>query len=105
MSVSQRIAAWWPLVVMLHLGISAILAFFPRFGPPDFRYTGSDPSHAVWNLGWPLASMIHDPRSGLHISPLGLVVLPILVLALLVNVAIRLLLEYYIVRSRKRGLK
>lgn len=45
---------------------------FPRFGPPQFRYTGSDPERSVWNFGWPLANAIHDPQSGFHMGPGGL---------------------------------
>ena len=33
------------------------------------RYSGSDPTTMVWNLGWPLALAIYDPRSGLHMGP------------------------------------
>lgn len=45
------------------------LDFLPRFGPPEFRYTGSDPTVPVRDLGWPLALTIYDARSGLHIGP------------------------------------
>lgn len=45
--------------------------FFPSFGPPHFRYTGSDPATQVWNLGWPLVTAIYDKRSGLHVGPVG----------------------------------
>lgn len=37
-----------------------IIDFFPWHGPPAFRYTGSDPSHHVWNLGWPIPWIIYD---------------------------------------------
>jgi hypothetical protein len=46
-----------------------LLDVLPRFGPPEFRYTGSDPTVPVWNLGWPLALTIYDARSGLHVGP------------------------------------
>ena len=49
--------------------ICAILDFLPHHGPPEFRYTGSDPARPVWNLGWPLAQFIYDPRYGLQIDP------------------------------------
>jgi hypothetical protein len=56
------------------VGIGCLIAFvvvdlFPWHGPPFFRYTGSDPGYAVWNLGWPLALANYDPRSGVHIGP------------------------------------
>ncbi len=55
------------------LCVAACLAFdfFPSFGPPHFRYTGSDPATHVWNLGWPLVTAIYDRRSGLHVGPVG----------------------------------
>src|SRR5688500_1919301 len=53
-----------------------IVDFLPRHGPPHFRYTGSDPTSHVWNLGWPLALFVYDPRSGLHVGPFAYVVLP-----------------------------
>lgn len=46
-----------------------VVDLFPHHGPPHFRYTGSDPAYSVWNLGWPLAMFIYDPRSGLHVGP------------------------------------
>lgn len=45
-----------------------VVDFFPRFGPPAFRYTGADPSTSVWNLGWPGVLFIYDPRSGVHVG-------------------------------------
>jgi hypothetical protein len=36
------------------------LALRPRYGPPDFRYTGSDPDRHVWNFGWPMSTCIVD---------------------------------------------
>lgn len=44
---------------------------FPWFGPPQFRYTGSDPERSVWNFGWPLATAIHDAQFGFHFAPGG----------------------------------
>lgn len=38
----------------------AVIDAFPVYGPPFFRYTGSDPKHLVWNLGWPLPWVIYD---------------------------------------------
>jgi hypothetical protein len=53
-----------------------VIDFFPWHGAPFFRYTGSDTSYVVWNLGWPLALAIYDPRSGVHIGPFFYVVAP-----------------------------
>lgn len=55
------LAAYFALCLFVNL--------FPAYGPPNFRYTGSDPSVHVWNLGWPLATAIYDPRSGFHYAP------------------------------------
>lgn len=48
-----------------------VMCLFPRHGPPDFRYTGSDPAIDVWNFGWPTATMIWDSRSGLHFASIS----------------------------------
>ena len=37
-----------------------ILSLLPHWGAPFFRYTGCDPDHHVWNLGWPMATCIYD---------------------------------------------
>lgn len=77
---------WWTLGCVLYLACCVVLDLFPRFGPPDFRYTGSDPAFHVWNLGWPLALAIYDARSGLHIGPFPAFV-PVLQFFLLAIVA------------------
>jgi hypothetical protein len=61
----------------------ALIDLFPRHGPPNFRYTGSDPAHEVWNLGWPMALAIYDPQSGIHLGPFLYVVVPLQVLFIL----------------------
>src|SRR5689334_23309185 len=67
----------------------AVMDLFPRHGPPDFRYTGSDPAHVIWNLGWPVALVIYDPQSGIHFGPFLYVVIPvqIVVLSLIILVS------------------
>ena len=35
-------------------------ALVPRYGAPDFRYTGSNPNQHVWNFGWPIATCTFD---------------------------------------------
>ena len=68
----------WPTTVCaLYLISCAVVDLLPRFGAPYFRYTGSDPAIHVWNLGWPLAVAIFDPRSGFHIGPFAIPVLGI----------------------------
>jgi hypothetical protein len=69
-------------VGILLIGACLLVDFFPRFGPPDFRYTGSDPATHVWNLGWPLATAIYDQRSGMHVGPLAYVLVPIEIVVL-----------------------
>ena len=46
--------------------IFAVLVLMPHWGAPHFRYTGSDPEHNVWNLGWPLATCIYDSAHSPH---------------------------------------
>lgn len=43
-----------------------IVAVFPTFGAPQFRYNGCDPEHHVWNLGWPVATCIYDAVNSPH---------------------------------------
>lgn len=66
----------WRRVAIGCLVAFVVLDLFPSYGPPSFRYTGSDPAYAVWNLGWPLALAIYDPRSGVYIGPLFYFVVP-----------------------------
>lgn len=66
---------------ILLLSIVLILAidFFPTWGPPEFRYTGSDPSRNVWNIGYPLALMIYDSKvtPSFVFGPFAVLVLPV----------------------------
>jgi hypothetical protein len=72
-----------------------VIDLFPRHGPPDFRYTGADPAHEVWNLGWPQALAIYDSQSGIHPGPALYVVVPAqAVLASLIAV-------FLVLRSRR----
>ena len=54
----------------------AVMDLAPRHGPPEFRYSGSDPVSSVWNLGWPVALAIYDSRSGFHVGPFCYAVVP-----------------------------
>jgi hypothetical protein len=67
-----------------HIRVSAILTllilavdFLPSFGTPSFRYTGSDPSHHVWNPGYPIAFFIFDQSTPPYwlLGPLSVIVL------------------------------
>ncbi len=62
---------WAPFLATYGL-ISLAADLFPTFGPPHFRYTGSDPAVHVWNLGWPVATAIYDSRSGIHVEPFAI---------------------------------
>jgi len=63
-------------------GVGLVITLMPHWGAPHFRYTGSDPNHQVWNLGWPLTTCIYDAAHSPHffIGPFGyaynVVVLP-----------------------------
>jgi|GEM_PF-3146864 len=59
----------WPLLMC------GMIDFLPHFGAPHFRYTGSDPALPVWNIGWPLALFVFDPRNGFHVGPIAVPVL------------------------------
>ncbi len=75
--------------------------FMPHHGAPNFRYTGSDPSHAVWNFGWPIASFIYDSQYGLHFGPIILLVIALQIVGLLLLLAI-LAVTYIASRSLKK---
>jgi hypothetical protein len=52
--------------LLIHLSFFVLVDFMPSFGPPFFRYTGSNPCKHVWNFGWPFAFIIYDHESGFH---------------------------------------
>jgi hypothetical protein len=56
--------------------VCLVVDFLPHHGPPEFRYTGSDPAIPVWNLGWPVALFIYDPKHGFQVDPLADLMLP-----------------------------
>lgn len=56
-----RKGLYWMVVITMICGF-LVVDFFPRSGPPDFRYTRSDPDSAVLNLGYPIAQFIYDER-------------------------------------------
>ena len=76
------------LLAPLLLLVLCAAAFWPRHGPPDFRYTGADPAFHVWNFGWPVASFLYDARSGFHAGPVAYITVPPLLVALIGNAAL-----------------
>lgn len=87
-----------------YLLICLTLDFSPRFGPPAFRYTGSDPTVPVWNLGWPLALVIYDPRNGLQVGPSVYLVPPAQLLILLGAMALVAVLRWAMGTASHRGI-
>lgn len=49
-----------PILLLTLILINSIILFYPRFGSPSFRYTGSNPEAEVLNLGLPIAHFIYD---------------------------------------------
>jgi hypothetical protein len=93
MSASKR-ALWKPAAYII---ACIAMDVFPKYGPPTFRYNGSDPEFNVWNLGWPLPNFIYDPRSGFHIGPSAYPVILAQIFSLAAIVLIRT-----VFRSRQR---
>lgn len=57
----QRLLVFGVLIFMLAFLIG------PNYGPPNFRYTGSDPENHVWNFGWPVSTFILDSNSSSNV--------------------------------------
>jgi hypothetical protein len=72
----DNLRLYWKAAAIFLVLACLVVDVFPQHGTPHFRYTGSDPAHAVWNIGWPIALFIYDPRSGLHVGPMAYVMLP-----------------------------
>jgi hypothetical protein len=64
---AKQLAAWFLVACLL-------VDCFPRYGAPDFRYTGSDPAHSVWNFGF--SFVIYDSSSGFHLGPFAVILIP-----------------------------
>jgi len=60
---------WWKRIAAGFVIACVLMDLLPRHGAPEFRYTGPDPAHEVWNLGWPVTLTIYDPESGMHLGP------------------------------------
>lgn len=71
----HRTRSCWKAAALLFVLACLIVDLLPHHGAPDFRYTGSDPESAVWDLGWPFTLFIYDPRNGLHVGPFAYVML------------------------------
>ena len=80
------------ILLVVYITISLIIDFYPTYGRPHFRYTGSDPSIEVWNLGWPIATMIYDSTSGIHVGPFAYVFFPLQFVILAFSYALIMLL-------------
>lgn len=84
---------WSKLAAIAFVVVCLVVDFVPRHTLPDFRYTGSDPSVPVWNLGWPLALFIYDPKHGFQVGPFAYLMLPfqlgVLVVGLIVLAVVR----------------
>lgn len=89
----------WVIFLAAYVTVCLVIDFYPIYGRPNFRYTGSDPSIEVWNIGWPLSTMIYDDSSGIHISPFAYVLflleLTILALSYALIMLLRLLLKHF----------
>ncbi|MFO1485095.1 MAG: hypothetical protein U1F71_17175 [Verrucomicrobiaceae bacterium] len=52
------------LILLLFLtAVFIVIDFWPTYGTPFFRYTGSNPDESVWNLGFPIAWFIYDDNT------------------------------------------
>jgi len=68
----------------ISLLILVVINIFPRFKGPDFRYTGAEPSHHVWNFGWPIGHIIYDENYGIQFSPWPFIVFVVSIEAILI---------------------
>ena len=92
-------------IAVAFVAVCLAIDLLPHSGHPEFRYTGSDPTTIVWNLGWPLALALYDPRSGLHIGPFAYLVPPAQLLILVVAKVLVVVVRWAVVwpRFSRRG--
>ncbi len=83
----------WAILLAAYVTICLVIDFCPTYGRPHFRYTGSDPSIEVWNIGWPIATMIYDYSSGIHVGPFAYVLFPLELIILAFSYALIMLLR------------
>lgn len=81
----------WRLWLISYIIVCLLIDLYPRFGPPYFRYTGSDPSRHVWNLGWPMPTTIVD--SGIHVGPVALPLVMMEIVVIGITTAVSLMLR------------
>ena len=86
------------LLLLAYVALCLVVDLFPYFGPPAFRYTGSDPAVFVWNFGWPFTTFIYDSRSGVHVGPGAY-----LLVAAQVGLLVLVLACYYALRQWRRA--
>jgi hypothetical protein len=82
--MKKKLLLWFLIYILFCL----LIDLLPNFGSPNFRYTGSNPTVHVWNFGWPFASFLYDAESGLHVSPVGVLVVIVQLFVLAVLTAI-----------------
>jgi len=92
--VASRNLKRWFIGFGVYVVVCFILGLLPHHGPPHFRYPGADPHVDVWNLGWPLATMIWDSRSGLHVWPFTYALFPALFILGLASLTVALLIRW-----------
>jgi hypothetical protein len=85
MALMKRKRLFWLLIYIL---FCVLIDLLPNFGPLNFRYTGANPAVHVWNFGWPLASFLYDPETGLHVGPIVVfvVIVQLFVLGVLTSI-------------------
>jgi hypothetical protein len=85
---SLHAGRWLKVTAVALAAICLLVDFLPRHAAPEFRYTGSDPAIPVWNLGWPGALFIYDPKHGFQVGPFAYVMLPLQFFVLAVGLII-----------------
>ena len=53
-------------LLLILSSVFIVVDFWPTYGAPFFRYTGSNPDEQVWNLGFPIAWFIYDDNTPPH---------------------------------------
>ncbi|MGB4929496.1 MAG: hypothetical protein WBP43_05975 [Chitinophagales bacterium] len=95
MVVKSKRKPWLKWLIIFLAIIFAIIDFYPEFNVPQFRYTGSDPNHFVWNIGYPLALFIFDNENSPFIfaGPVFFIALPIQILIIMAVHFARILIK------------
>ncbi len=95
MRVKSEMKVWLKWLIIFLVILFAIIDFYPTFNVPQFRYTGSDPNHFVWNIGYPEALFIFDNDTSPFIftGPMFFIALPIQILILIAVYVVRILFK------------